>query len=307
MTETILETHELSKWFGQVIALNDVTVQVPKGITGLLGPNGAGKSTFLKLATGLVRPSRGQMRLLGQDPWNNPYLMARIGLAPEYDTFYNHLTGLEFITLIARLNGMGPVRAGARAREILDLVGLKEAVDRRVGAYSKGMKQRAKIAQALVHDPEVLFLDEPLTGTDPVGRREMIEFVRNLGRQGKTILVSSHVLYEIESMTRNILLIAKGRIVAEGDLHHIRELIDEHPHNVRIDVDKPREVAREVLGLPGVIAIKITSEKQLEVQTRTPDEFYARILPVLQKAEFNVTGLTSPDDNLQAVFKYLVG
>lgn len=307
MSETIIRTEQLSKWFGEVIALNDIAVDVPAGVTGLLGPNGAGKSTFLKLATGLVKPSRGQIRLLGQNPWNNPRLMSRIGLAPEHDTFYDRMTGLEFLTLIARLNGMPHSQAVRRANEVLGQVGLPGAGNRKVGAYSKGMKQRIKIAQALSHDPEILFLDEPLTGTDPVGRREMIDFVKALGKRGKSILVSSHVLYEIESMTTDILLIAKGRIVAEGNVHHIRELIDEHPHNVRLEVDRPRELAQQFLSIPGVVTVKLPKEGILEVETRKPEEFYARAGSILQKDGHNVVSMSSPDDNLEAVFKYLVG
>lgn len=307
MTETMLRTHELSKWFGQVIALNDVTVDVPTGITGLLGPNGAGKSTFMKLATGLIKPSRGRIELIGHDPWNNPALLARIGLAPEHDTFYDRLTGLEFLKLVGRLNGLTSAAADRRARDMLANVGLADAVNRRVGAYSKGMKQRVKIAQALLHDPEILFLDEPLTGTDPVGRREMIAFVRDLGKQGKSILVSSHVLHEIEAMTNEILLIAKGRIVAEGNVHRIRELIDEHPHHIRIEVDRPHDLGQLLLRLPGVVSLKIPSAQFLEVETRKPEEFYARLTPILAKETFKVLSMTSPDDNLQAVFRYLVG
>jgi ABC-2 type transport system ATP-binding protein len=307
VTETILRAEGLSKWYGQVIGLNDVSVDVPKGITGLLGPNGAGKSTFLKLCTGLIRPSRGNIRVLGHDPWNNPLLLRRIGLAPEHDTFYDRMTGLEFVTLLARMSGMRPLQADKAARHALDQVGLGPHIGRRVGTYSKGMKQRAKIAQALVHDPELLFLDEPLTGTDPVGRREMIDFVRQLAKSGKSVVVSSHVLYEIEAMTRNILLIAKGRILAEGNIHQIRELIDEHPHNVRIEVDRPRDLAREVAALPGVVTIRIPTETHMEVETRKPEEFYQRITPTLLKGRYRVTSMSSPDDNLQAVFKYLVG
>jgi ABC-2 type transport system ATP-binding protein len=307
VTEVVLRAESLSKWYGQVIGLNDVTVEIPSGITGLLGPNGAGKSTFLKLATGLIRPSRGRLGVLGQDPWNNPRLLRRIGLAPEHDTFYDRMTGLQFVMFLARLHGMRPTQAERAARNVLEQVGLKDAMNRRVGAYSKGMKQRAKIAQALVHDPEVLFLDEPLTGTDPVGRREMIQFVRQLGKSGKSILVSSHVLYEIEAMTRNILLIARGRILAEGQIQQIRALIDEHPHNVRIEVDRPRELAQEVAALPGVVTLRLPADGVLEVETRRPEDFYARVTPLLLKGRYRVVSMTSPDDNLQAVFKYLVG
>jgi len=307
MSPPILVAEHLSKWYGDVIGLNDVSVEVPKGITGLLGPNGAGKSTFLKLCTGLIRPSRGRIGVLGHNPWNNPYLMQRVGLAPEHDTFYDRMTGLEFVRLMGRLSGMDPAQAEKAARSALDEVGLSEAIHRRVGAYSKGMKQRAKIAQSLVHDPELLFFDEPLTGTDPVGRREMIDFIRRLGKQGKSVLVSTHVLHEVEAMTQNILLIAKGRILAEGNIHQIRELIDEHPHNVRIEVDRPRELAQQILGLPNVVNVHIPSENIIEVQTRKPDEFYPRVTELMLRGKFHVTSMSSPDDNLAAVFKYLVG
>lgn len=307
MSAAVLETRELSKWYGQVIGLNDVTVEVPRGITGLLGPNGAGKSTFLKLATGLIRPSRGEIRVLDHEPWNNPDLMARVGLAPEHDTFYDRMTGLEFVTFFARLAGRPAAEAERAARATLERVGLADAMHRRVGAYSKGMRQRAKIAQALVHDPEVLFLDEPLTGTDPIGRRDLIEFIRGLGKAGKSVIVSSHVLHEIEAMTTNILVIHRGRILAEGDIHHIRGLIDEHPHHVRIEVDRPRQLAQQLALVPGVVALRIPDDRTVEVETRTPEEFYKRIAGMLQKDRFRVVSLSSPDDNLQAVFRYLVG
>jgi ABC-2 type transport system ATP-binding protein len=297
----------LSKWYGQVIGLNDVTLEVPRGITGLLGPNGAGKSTFLKLCTGLIRPSQGTIRILGEDPWNNPALQRRLGLAPEHDTFYEHLTGLKFVTLLLKISGHPGFRAERLARDALEQVKLTPHIHRRIATYSKGMRQRVKIAQAIAHNPDCLLLDEPLTGTDPVGRREMIDFIRGLGKQGKSVIVSSHVLYEVEAITNNILLIHKGRVIAEGNIHQIRELIDEHPHNVRIEVDRPRELGQAVIGLPHVVNVHFPSPNMVEVQTRRPDEFYPRVNELLLKGKFNVVGMSSPDDNLQAVFKYLVG
>jgi ABC-2 type transport system ATP-binding protein len=304
--DAVVRAQELSKWYGQVIGLNDVSLEIPRGITGLLGPNGAGKSTFLKLCTGLIRPSKGSVTVLGQDPWNNPRLLQRVGLAPEHDTFYENMTGLAFVTLLARMQGHRKHRAERLARDALEQVKLTPNINRRIATYSKGMRQRVKIAQTLVHDPELLFLDEPLTGTDPVGRREMIDFVKGLAKAGKSIVVSSHVLYEVEAMTQNILLIHLGRVIAEGDVHQIRDLIDEHPHNVRIEVDRPRDLAARLVALPGVVTVRVPDAKFVEAETRQPDAFYQQLQVVLQRDQFHVVSLTSPDDNLESVFRYLV-
>ena len=304
--DAVVYAKDLSKWYGDVIGLNDVTLEVPRGVTGLLGPNGAGKSTFLKLCTGLVRASKGSIRVLGEDPWNNPQFLRRIGLAPEHDAFYENLTGLQFVTLLARMQGFSRHKAERRAHDALEQVRLTPNIHRRVATYSKGMRQRVKIAQAIVHDPELLFLDEPLTGTDPVGRREMIDFIKALAKQGKSIVVSSHVLYEVEAMTPNILLIHRGRVIAEGDIHQIRELIDEHPHNIRIEVDRPRELASRLLSLPGVVTVRVPDERHVEAETRKPDDFYQHALALFQRERFNIVSLTSPDDNLESVFRYLV-
>jgi ABC-2 type transport system ATP-binding protein len=303
---SVVSANDVSKWYGQVIGLNDVSLEIPPGITGLLGPNGAGKSTFLKLATGLIRPSKGSLTVLGQDPWNNPRLLRRVGLAPEHDSFYENMTGLQFVRLLARVSGMGRAKAEKRSREVLEQVKLTPNMNRRIATYSKGMRQRVKVAQAIVHDPELLFLDEPLTGTDPMGRREMIDFIKGLAKSGKSVLVSSHVLYEVEAMTSNILLIHRGRVLAEGNIHQIRELIDEHPHNVRIEADRPRELAQRLVALPGVVSVKMPSDTLVEAETRQPDAFYQSLQEVLAQGQFKVVSVSSPDDNLESVFRYLV-
>lgn len=303
---SVVSAHDVSKWYGQVIGLNDVSLEIEPGITGLLGPNGAGKSTFLKLCTGLIRPSKGSLTVLGQDPWNHPRLLRRIGLAPEHDTFYENMSGLQFVRLLARISGMGRHKAEKRAREVLEMVKLTPHINRRIATYSKGMRQRVKVAQAIVHDPELLFLDEPLTGTDPMGRREMIDFIKGLAKAGKSVVVSSHVLYEVEAMTSNILLIHRGRVLAEGNIQEIRELIDEHPHNVRIESDRPRELAQRIVTLPGVVSVKIPGENHVEAETRQPDAFYQNLQQVLAQGQFKVVSVSSPDDNLESVFRYLV-
>ena len=306
MSDAILSADHLSKWYGQVIGLNDVTVSVPPGITGLLGPNGAGKSTFMKLITGQLKPSKGSVKLLGEEIWANPGLYFRVGFCPEQDAFYDRMTGLEWVAALVRLNGLGEKESKEAAERALTTVDLMDAAQKRIGAYSKGMRQRVKLAQALVHDPEVLILDEPLSGMDPLGRRKTIRMIRDWARQGKSILVSSHILHEIESMTANILLINNGRILAEGNVHQIRDLIDEHPHTVYIRADDPRGLAREFLQRADVISMRFEPGAVI-VETGKPDEFYARLTELVAAGACgSVDELSSPDDNLQAVFKYLV-
>jgi ABC-2 type transport system ATP-binding protein len=301
-----IATEHLSKWYGQVSGLNDVTVTVPAGITGLLGPNGAGKSTFMKLITGQLRPSQGIVRVLGEPIWGNPALYSRIGFCPEQDAFYDRMTGLEWVTALVRLNGCAEDAATDAAKRALEAADLLDAAGKKIGAYSKGMRQRVKLAQAIVHDPELLILDEPLTGMDPIMRRKTIRLIRDWARGGKSVLVSSHILHEVEAMTSNILLINNGRIVAEGNVHRIRDLIDEHPHTVYIRAADPRAIARTVLAEDGVISLRFDTGAVI-VETARPDAFYARLTDIAASGEAGrIEEVTSPDDNLQAVFKYLV-
>jgi ABC-2 type transport system ATP-binding protein len=304
--DAIVTADHLSKWYGQVIGLNDVTLSVPSGITGLLGPNGAGKSTFMKLITGQLAPSKGSLAVLGETIWRNPALYFRIGFCPEQDAFYERMTGLEWLVALLRLNGLEPLAATAMARRALDLVDLADAAGKKIGAYSKGMRQRVKLAQAIAHDPELLILDEPLSGMDPLARRKTIRLIKEWGRSGRSVIVSSHVLHEIESMTSNILLINQGRILAEGNVHQIRDLIDEHPHMVYIKADRPRILAREFLASDDVLNLKLEDQAVI-VQTARPDAFYTRLTEIAASGELGaIHEVTSPDDNLQAVFEYLV-
>ena len=306
MNAPVVATDRLSKWYGQVIGLNDISVQVGTGITGLLGPNGAGKSTFLKLITGQLKPSKGDVEVLGEPIWDNPTLFFRLGFCPEQDAFYERMTGLEWVTALVRLNGLSEARAAEAARSALDTVGLLDAADRKIGAYSKGMRQRVKLAQAIVHDPELLVLDEPLAGMDPIARRKVIRLVKDWAAQGKSIVVSSHILHEIEAMTSTILLMHNGRILAEGNIHTIRDLIDEHPHKVRIRAGDPRGLARGLIGYDDVISLQF-EDAAVVLETRRPDAFYGRLTAAAATGALGeIHEVTSPDDNLQAVFDYLV-
>ena len=296
----------LSKWYGQVIGLNDVTVSIPAGVTGLLGPNGAGKSTFMKIVTGQLKPSQGQVSVLGAPIWANPAAYAAIGYCPDQDAFYERMTGLEWVSALARLSGFEGDAATDIARTALATVALTPAADKKIGAYSKGMRQRVKLAQAIAHDPQLLLLDEPLAGMDPLGRRRTIKLIKDWARAGKSIIVSSQILHEIELMTSNILLINNGRILAEGDVHQIRDLIDEHPHKVQIKSSEPRALARQFLEYPHVIGLNF-DEGMVVVETNRPDAFYTELTALAARdATGAIKEVTSPDDNLQAVFSYLV-
>jgi ABC-2 type transport system ATP-binding protein len=303
---TVIAAEHVSKWYGQVSGLNDVTVTVPAGVTGLLGPNGAGKSTFMKLITGQLKPSKGVVRVLGEPIWGNHRLYERIGFCPEQDAFYERMTGLEWVTGLIRLNGLSAEDASVVAGKALETVDLTSAAEKKIGAYSKGMRQRIKLAQAIALDPELLILDEPLNGMDPIQRRRTIQLIRDWSARGRSVLVSSHVLHEVESLTSNILVINNGRIVAEGDVHQIRELIDEHPHTISIRTPQPRVLARELLVEDGVVGLRF-EEGLVIVETQKPDAFYTRLTELAASgAAGAIDEVTSPDDNLQAVFRYLV-
>jgi ABC-2 type transport system ATP-binding protein len=303
----VVEFDSVSKWYGNVIGLNHLTVRIPAGVTGLLGPNGAGKSTFLQLATGQLRPSQGQVRVLGQPVWNNPWLNRAVGLCPEQDAFYEWMTGWDFVYTCARLSGLAPGDARSGAERALEQVGMMDNRDRAIRGYSKGMRQRTKLAQALVHDPDVLFLDEPLTGTDPVARRDLIDIISGLGERGKAIIISSHVLYEVQSVTPYIILLNHGRLVAEGQVHQIRDLIDQHPHRIVVVSEDYRALAARLTAFEDVEGLKIKSQERcLVVETRAPDAFYARLPALALENGTVIEELYSEDDNLEAVFKYLV-
>jgi ABC-2 type transport system ATP-binding protein len=303
----VVEFKDVSKWYGNVIGINKLTLRIPAGVTGLLGPNGAGKSTLLQLATGQLFPSQGTVEVLGQRIWNNSALNRSIGLCPEQDAFYEWMTGWDFVQTSARLGGLGRSAASEAAARALEAVGMTRHKDRVVRGYSKGMRQRTKMAQSLVHDPQVLFLDEPLTGTDPVARRDLMEIIQRLASEGKSVLVSSHVLHEVQTLTPRIVLLNHGRLVAEGQVREIRDLIDKHPHHIVLICDEYRKLAGRVLAWEDVEGVRVLAqEKGLMVETRSPDAFYARLPELSLDGQTPIREVYSDDDSLEAVFKYLV-
>lgn len=302
----VVDFRSVSKWYGNVIGLNNLTLRLPAGVTGLLGPNGAGKSTFLQLATGQLRPSQGEARVLGQAAWGNPGLNRFVGLCPEQDAFYEWMTGWDFVYTCARLTGLGRLQARRGTERALEQVKMTPHMGRAIRGYSKGMRQRTKLAQALVHDPQVLFLDEPFSGTDPIARHELMEFIARLGAEGRSVVVSSHVLHEVQAVTPNIVLLNRGRLVAEGQVRQIRELIDRFPHRIVLACDDYRALAARLLLFDDVEGVKVMAkEGRILVETHTPDAFYGR-LPTLAAEGSVVREVYSEDDNLEAVFNYLV-
>jgi ABC-2 type transport system ATP-binding protein len=297
----------VSKWYGKVTALQDVSLQLTPGVWGLLGPNGSGKTTFLRLVAGLLAPSVGQIKVCEEAPFANPHVLRRIGLCPEADALYDDLTALEFVSAMAELSGVTRQEARDRAVRSLTDFGLEKAMDRAMGGYSRGMRQRAKLAQSVVHDPDVILLDEPLTGTDPTSRHVILEQVQKRADAGAVVLFSTHVLHEVEALTEQVLLIARGQLVAQGNVHEIRDLLSEHPHHIRVECDRPRELAARVLGAtPGVQTVTFPSPSEVEFLSHDPDGTYSSVAKQALEGGFEVRALTSPDATLEALFHYLV-
>ncbi|MFW6158439.1 MAG: ABC transporter ATP-binding protein [Planctomycetota bacterium] len=301
----VIELRGLSKWYGEVIGLNNVTASVSSGITGLLGENGAGKTTLLSLVTGQLRPSGGEIAVFGERPWNNAALLSRVGYCPEGDSFWRGLTGEGFVRFLARLSGMDARHADRAADRALELVGMTEHQGRRVAGYSRGMRQRTKIAQALVHDPDLLILDEPLAGTDPVGRSELIDLLKRLADAGRTVLVSSHVLHEIEAMTENILLIDHGQLVAEGNVREIRALLEGRRHRIVVRTPDARRLAALLAPREHVVSLAVEEDGGLLLHTSDPERLLDELPRVLVDNDIPCSEVASPEDNLQAVFGYL--
>jgi len=302
---TLLTALSLTKLYGVVIGVNDMTLDLEPGVIGLLGPNGAGKSTLIKLITGQLVPTEGTLQVFGEAPWNNPRVLRRLGLCPEQDAFYDSDSALEFVTSLARVSGLGG-SARTRAADTLARVGAAEYMHRPIREYSKGMRQRTKVAQALVHDPELLIFDEPLTGTDPIGRREMTNLILELGREGKSIIVSSHVLHEVQATTSEFVMVLGGRILASGDIHEIRALMNEIPHKITIRCDDGRALAHHLMRDLPIRGVEIAADGQgVVVLTQEPAAFYAGLPEVVHQAGAHVRELVSGDDNLESVFHYL--
>lgn len=300
-----IEANEVGKWFGEVVAVGRCSLAVGGGVVGLLGQNGAGKTTLFKLLAGLITPSRGEVRIDGLPLRDHVGLFRRIGFCPESDALPSWLTGSEFLSVLARLAGVPRARVRTRVDELLERFELTSAARRRLGGYSKGMRQKLKLAQALAHDPDIIFLDEPLNGMDPTSRRDAIAAIRRLGVEGRTVLVSSHILPEVEEMTQGIVLMHRGRVLAEGDVAEIRDLIPEHPTVVALRCDRPRELAAFLVRQNHVAGVDCQAHDRVVVRTDHALAFYRALPSWLLASGLAVEEIHTLDDNLESVFSYL--
>lgn len=299
----MVAVNQVSKFFGSVVAVSDVSFAIDAGVTALLGPNGAGKSTLFRMLCGLTPPSRGSVEVLGADPRRDVGVRGRVSLVPQQDALFDTLSAAEFVGLAARANALN--EPGAAAAAALDAVGLVDVGSKPVGQFSKGMRQRVKIAAALVNDPEVLILDEPLTGLDPMQRRNMIALFHRLGGDGRCVLVSSHVLDEVARIGSRVLVIAQGRLVAAGDYRDLRELMDDRPHRIHIETSDARRLAAALVerGLVSGLSVHGTS---LVIDTLDADAFGRNLARLSVELGVRLTEVSPLDDDLESVFRYLV-
>jgi ABC-2 type transport system ATP-binding protein len=310
MSVPILVFDQVSKWYGPVIGVNQVTLELRGGITGLVGANGAGKTTLLRLATGQLRPDVGRVCVAGIDTWKWQ-AKRRIGYSPDHDVFFEEMSGYQFVEAMARLCGYFGAEARRRTESVLELVGMASRSDRRLRGYSKGMRQRIKLAQALLHDPDLLILDEPLSGIDPIGRHELVELFRSLANDGKCLLISSHELEELEKLTDHVAIMARGRIAAVGTVIQIRDLLDDHPMSVLIEIAQPRYVAGLLLNWPEVVGIDFGTtpddHEALLVRARNPRQFFRQLGRLVIEEGLEIQRLEALDDSTQAILSYLLG
>ena len=303
-TEPTIAVKNVSKWFGSVVAVNDVSLEVRPGITGLLGPNGAGKTTLLHMIAGLAEPSEGEVTVLDEPVRDNPGLYTRVGVMSEHEAVYGFYTGREFVEFSARLHGLA--RLDDAVDRAIEAVALIEVQDRALGTYSRGMKQRMRLAATLVHDPEVLVLDEPLNGTDPRQRIEFQDLLHTLAGEGRTILVSSHILEEIETLADSILLMISGKLAAAGDYRAIRAKLDERPYTVRIACSDARAMAAALVRMDEVESVSIDPDGALVVLSRNVTALQRSVPRLAQQHDLRLLRVEPLDDSLESVFSYLV-
>ncbi|MFO0632590.1 MAG: ABC transporter ATP-binding protein [Nannocystaceae bacterium] len=305
MSEATIAVEGVSKLFGLVRALDEIDLTFGPGVTGLLGPNGSGKSTLLKLVSGQLRPDTGTVRVLGRDPFEAA-TMTEVGLCPEHDKFYEELRAIDFVTALVRLHGYDARAARQRAEAALARVALEQLSHKPLREMSRGMRQRVKIAQAIAHEPRVVLLDEPLTGTDPVGRSDLIALVTGLGNSGATVVVSSHVLHEVEAMTHRVVLIRYGRLRAQGNIRRLRALLVDRPYRIQLECDRPRELAAQLLQLSGTRAVAVLDARTIELTTVELDAAVLAIPAAADQLGLTLERMTSPDADLESLYRYLV-
>jgi len=298
----------VSKFYGEILGVNRVNLQIAPGITSLVGPNGAGKSTLMNLMTGLLRPTRGSITLLGIPTDQPERLFRKVGYCTQFDSFPKGVTGREFINSFLLVHGFNGKRANELSHVALERVSLVEAADRKVAGYSKGMRQRIRLAQSIAHEPAILILDEPLNGLDPMVRAETIALFRKLASEGLHLIISSHILHEVDMMSDRVVLLNNGYIVAEGNIHGVRDEMEEHPMQILIRCDQPGKLAAYVFEQNHVVEARLHDDRRgLFVKTRDADRFYLMLNRAVAAGEVNVESVAPVDDDLSAVYQYLIG
>jgi ABC-2 type transport system ATP-binding protein len=299
---------DVSKFYGEVLGVNQINLEIEPGITSLVGPNGSGKTTLMNLTLGLLRPTEGRITVVGDRPSDAESFFRKVGYCSQYDSFPRGLTGRQFLQAYLRLYGLSATEVADRAASAIARVGLEDAADRRVAGYSKGMRQRIKLAQALAHDPQVLILDEPLNGLDPMARAEVIELLRDIASQGQHLVISSHILHEVDMISDTVILLNSGYVVAEGEIQALREEIDEHPLQILIRCDRPSLLASRIFQEDHAVEIKIHEDHGgLHVRTTEPSGLYLLLNRVVLEEKLKVESVAPSDDDVHAVYEYLIG
>jgi ABC-2 type transport system ATP-binding protein len=308
MSETLIRFTDVSRFYGEVLGINRVNLSIPPGITSLVGPNGSGKTTLMNLMTGLIRPTKGEISVLGVSPYDPSTLCRIVGYCAQFDNFPKGLTGYQFLFSFLRIAGFSDAECEQRAWTAIDMVNLREAAGRAVGAYSKGMRQRIKLAQAVAHDPKVVVLDEPLNGLDPMARAETIALFRDWSAQGRHVLVSSHILHEVDRISDQVILLSHGYVVAEGPIQGVRSEVKEHPMQILIRCNRPHELAARLFEQEHVVEAKVLPEaKSVLLRTRDADGFYLLLNRIVLDAGFEVETVAPADDDVNSVYQYLIG
>jgi ABC-2 type transport system ATP-binding protein len=302
----MIEIESATKLYKTVIGVNDISLSLERGTYGLLGPNGSGKTTLINLILGQLKPTLGSVRLFGADPWLRSNLLRRVGLCPAMEVTYPRVTGLEWVTFMCQLHGFGRKAALNRAKDSLELVKLTDAMDRPMRNYSLGMRQRAKIAQAIAHDPELLILDEPFNGLDPVGRFEMTEYLRSWAGKGKSLILASHILHEVEAIHPSFLLISGGRLLASGSPEEVREILADSPYTLKIRTPQAQQLASLLIESADIEAVEFSNDEEFLITTRSAASVYQTLPEIVQEHQLSVLEMSSTDDSLKTLFSTLM-
>jgi ABC-2 type transport system ATP-binding protein len=308
MSDALITFENVSRFYGEVLGINNVTFSIPPGITSLVGPNGSGKTTLMNLVCGLIRPTQGRISVVGVSPDHPEKLCRLVGYCAQFDAFPKGITGYQFVYSFLLMFGFLPGECDRRARESLQTVGLMDAANRPVAAYSKGMRQRIKLAQAIAHDPRVIILDEPLNGLDPLARAEAIALFRQWGDKGCHVVVSSHILHEVDRISDQVILLSQGYVVAEGQIHSVRSEVKEQPMQILVRCDRPALLASRLFAQDHVVEAKIATDgKGLLLRTRDADGFYLLLNRVILESGLEVESVAPADDDVNSVYQYLIG